>query len=623
MSDENMKSLEENSSEDVNDTETVGEAFTEENSAEEISADETVSEENTEDTISQEADENNTEETTEEEALENNAEETTEKEAPEISTQETASENTQEVKPEEEKVDEKLSKKELKKKAKEEKKSNPEKLLQKKYKRRKLKYGSAATAITVIVVAVVVLVNVVLSLLSDRITMSVDLTPDGTFEISQESIDYLETVNEPVEIVCMTDEVTFSTSNYVYFKQAYEVLKKYTIYSDNITLKFVDMTEDPTYTSRYSEMYKGDIDEYSIVISTDKRIKVLAIQDLYNIEMNYYTYSQEITSSKAEQELTSAIMYVTDPDPLNLVIWNSETGSQSYDNIYDLLVSNGYNVTEMNPLTEDIPEDTDIVCVDAPLNDYDEETVQKLYDFLDNDGNLGKTLIYIADVSQKDTSNINALLSEYGIEVGEGVVGDTNSANTFNSSNYVIGNYIDTEDNEYADNVSDTTLPVISYNSRPIYLLFDEKDYRMTKSLLKTNDTGFVLTDEMQTALENGESVDPETGSYNTMAAARKYIFDSDNNAVYSNILVVGSAEMLHSTFTGATYYNNGEYFISALNTLTGKTTGISIVAKDLTSTTFDMTEQTYNICFAVFVIVIPLIVVLIGIIVYLKRRNK
>ncbi|MGN1417089.1 MAG: hypothetical protein ACI4XF_09605, partial [Oscillospiraceae bacterium] len=70
-----------------------------------------------------------------------------------------------------------------------------EKAEKKKYSRRKLKYGGAATAVTLIVIAVVVLVNVVLSVLSDRMNMSIDITPDGTFEISQETIDYLATVD--------------------------------------------------------------------------------------------------------------------------------------------------------------------------------------------------------------------------------------------------------------------------------------------------------------------------------------------------------------------------------------------------------------------------------------------
>ena len=453
--------------------------------------------------------------------------------------------------------------------------------------------------------------------------MSVDITPNGTFEISQETIDYLATVNEPVEIVCMSDELEFSTSNYVYFKQAYEVLKKYTIYSDNISLKFVDMTKDPTYANKYSELYKGNISEYSIVVSTDKRIKVISIQDLYNVEMDYNTYSQKITSSKAEQELTSAIMYVTDPSPLNAVMFNSETGGSCYDNVYDMLVSNGYNVSEINPLVDEIPEDTDIIAICAPTNDYDEETVQKIYDFLDNGGQLGKNLIYVADYTQNSTTNIDSLLAEWGIKIGDGVVGDSNTSNTASSSQFVIGNYINTEeDNYYDDNVSDTSLPVLSYYSRPIELLFDQKDNRLTYPLVTTDDTAFVYTEDMQSEVENG-TFDPETGSYTTMAVARKYVFNSDNEAVYSSVLAVGSSYMLDSSITGATYYNNGDYFISALNTLTGKTSGISIVAKDLTSTTFDMDQATYNTCFIVFVILIPLAVLVIGIVVYVRRRHK
>lgn len=498
-----------------------------------------------------------------------------------------------------------------------------EKAEKKRIRRRKMKYGGAATAVTVVVIAVVVLVNVVLGVLSDRINMSVDITPNGTFEISQETIDYLATVNEPVEIVCMSDELEFSTSNYVYFKQAYEVLKKYTIYSDNISLKFVDMTKDPTYANKYSELYKGNISEYSIVVSTDKRIKVISIQDLYNVEMDYNTYSQKITSSKAEQELTSAIMYVTDPSPLNAVMFNSETGGSCYDNVYDMLVSNGYNVSEINPLVDDIPEDTDIIAICAPTNDYDEETVQKIYDFLDNGGQLGKNLIYVADYTQNSTTNIDSLLAEWGIKIGDGVVGDSNTSNTASSSQFVIGNYINTEeDNYYDDNVSDTSLPVLSYYSRPIELLFDQKDNRLTYPLVTTDDTAFVYTEDMQSAVENG-TFDPETGSYTTMAVARKYVFNSDNEAVYSSVLAVGSSYMLDSSITGATYYNNGDYFISALNTLTGKTSGISIVAKDLTSTTFDMDQATYNTCFIVFVIIIPLAVLVIGIVVYVRRRHK
>ncbi|MBP0955011.1 MAG: Gldg family protein [Oscillospiraceae bacterium] len=487
--------------------------------------------------------------------------------------------------------------------------------------RRKWKYGSVATAVTVVVVAIVVLFNVVVNLLSEKIDMSVDLTKNGTFEISQETMDYLATVNEPVEIVCMSDENTFKTSNYVYYKQAYEVLRKYTIYSDNVSLKFVDMVKNPTYADRYKSMYKGEIDAYSIVVSSSKRIRVIAIQDLYNTEMNYNTFSQQVVSSNAEQELTSAIMYVTDPDPLQAVVFNSETAGTSYDNVMALLNANGIDTTEIDPLSQEIPEDADIIVINAPLNDYDDSIIDSIYAFLDNGGRLGRNLIYIADYSQKSMKNMETLLSEWGIGIGDGVVGDMDTANLQTQNYYIVRDYI--KEGDYTLNVASFDLPVIDYQSRPLTLLFDNADTRSTVALLQTADTGFVFTEEMREAAERGENGDIDNGVQTTWALGRKYMFDENNQAHYSNVLVIGSSETLDESMTSTTYFNNGDYFISILNSMTGKNTGISLVAKDLTSETFDIDNSKVSTGFTVFVIVLPLVVLVIGAVVFIRRRTK
>ena len=54
--------------------------------------------------------------------------------------------------------------------------------------RKKLKYGSIATAITCVVVAVVILVNVLVNVLVEKYPLKLDLTEDAKFEISEESI---------------------------------------------------------------------------------------------------------------------------------------------------------------------------------------------------------------------------------------------------------------------------------------------------------------------------------------------------------------------------------------------------------------------------------------------------
>ena len=92
---------------------------------------------------------------------------------------------------------------------------------------KKLKYGTAAMAITIAVIVLVVLINVIIALVSDRVNMNLDLTPNKDFAITDETKDYLASLTENVEICTTVDETTFQTSDSKYIKQAYEVLKKY------------------------------------------------------------------------------------------------------------------------------------------------------------------------------------------------------------------------------------------------------------------------------------------------------------------------------------------------------------------------------------------------------------
>lgn len=492
----------------------------------------------------------------------------------------------------------------------------------KKINTKKLKYGSAATAITVIVIAVVVLLNIIINLVGERTDLTIDLTSTGAFEISQESIDYINSINEPVEIVTMSDEDTFSDSGNVYYKQAYEVLKKYALNSDMIDVKFVDMQADPTYANKYSEVYKGTISGNNIVVSSGSRIKVITVTDLFNTELNYQTFSYNIVSSKAEQVLTSAIMYVTDPSPKTAAIMETGDTDVSNDSISSLLEDDGFDVTTFDPNSEDFPYDADLMVINAPINDLSETVIDKLYNYLENDGNYQRNLIYLASYSQKSTANIDAFLAEWGIEVGSGVVGDNDTSNlATNTTYYAIRNFI--EENDYSTNVAQIDLPVISYFARPVNRLFDNRGSVTTTALLTTADTAFVLTDEMQELAQSGVEPEIVNGTYNTIALGSKSSFDSDNNKIVSNLLVYGSSAMLESSITGTSYYNNGDYFVSIVNSLTGKDSGITIVAKDLTAATFDTTVEKANTAFWVFVVILPAAVLITGIVIWLKRRHK
>ncbi|MDE6596021.1 MAG: GldG family protein, partial [Oscillospiraceae bacterium] len=432
---------------------------------------------------------------------------------------------------------------------------------------KKLKYGTVATVITVIVIVLVVLLNVIVSSLGERYDLKFDLTPNKNFEISQETVDYLAKLNENVEICTTVDELLFEKSENIYYRQAYEVLKKYAQNSSKIEVNFVDMTVNPTYVEKYKQYYSGSINDYSIVIfnKDSNRIRVISVSDLFNTEVDYYYYTQSIVSSKAEQVLTSALMYVTDPDPKTAVYLDITSQSTSGDNIINMLETNGFDVVSVDPLTEEIPMDADLMVINAPLNDFSEEFVEKLYEFMENGGNYGKNMIYTASINQNETPNIDAFIEEWGIKINYDIVGEMNAQNLVSqASPYEIKTYI--ESNDYSGGIPSETItnPVDVPFSRPMDILFAHFGNIDAMSLLNTSDTA-VTANEM-------------TGKqFSVIALARKYAF-VDNVQTYSNLVVFGSDYILDSSLTSRSYYNNGDYFISIINKISGKDNGIYIV---------------------------------------------
>ncbi len=491
--------------------------------------------------------------------------------------------------------------------------------------KKKLKYGTAAVVITAVVIAMVVLLNVVLSVLSESINMNFDITPDSDFEISEETKDYLASLTENVEICTTVDELVFKTSENRYYRQAYEVLKKYEFNSDKITVNFVDMTTNPTYVEKYKKYYDGTINDSSIIIFNEdtKRIKVLSTSDLFNTEVNYYYFQEQIVSSKAEQTLTSAIMYITDPEPKTAVYLNVMTQSVAGENIQSMLNSNGFDLLTVDPLIEEIPADADLIVLNAPINDLSPDVINKLYNFMENGGNYGKNMIYLASMEQNETPNIDAFLAEWGIAVKSGVVSDNNQQNLDpNYYGYGFASFI--EENDYTAGIAAENIeaPVVSYYARPIELLFDFSGNVSVISLLNTAETGIAITTEMQQEYaDTGVMPVIEEHAIPMIALSNKYTF-IENEQVLSNLVVFGSDQMLRSDITSATYYNNGDYFVSILNKISGKENGIYIVEKDLSGDTFPLTTSQF-IVLAVVMFVIPLAVLITGIVVWVRRRHK
>lgn len=533
------------------------------------------------------------------------------------------------------------------------------------FNKKKLKYGSVAVVITVVFIAVVVFVNLIAEILTDKKNLKLDLTAQKYYEVSQDTIDYIKDVKKDVVIDVMYQKENFEKSSYM--KMVLETLNKYQQNSDHIEVEFHDIVSEPDVINKYSDVYSGTIQQGSIVVACGDRVKVISsIDDLFTIDTSsyYQTGSSTITGYKGEQELTSAVMSVTDANPKKAAFITGYNGSSIYhsynsnavNSLYNLMNKNGYEISQIDILNDDLsPDDYDIVVLPAPVNDFTTDCISKLDDFLYNGGKLDRNMIYIADIFQYKTPNIDDFLEIWGIEVGDSVVYESNADKNQKvtiSTGSAEAPIVSSVDDDFTSGLSNTKLPIVAPVSRNINLLFDANVDRTTDSLLQTSDTAYLYplnmksvdeakaeaaeqeqaasdaensteaTEEETEATTKFDTETAEKATQNVMALAKKT--NTENNETHTNnLLVIGGMSLVDPNLTSSATYNNAEFIVNAINQICGKENGIIIAEKSLTQTTIDITAAQITTIRRIIEYVIPLIVIAAGIFVYVWRKNR
>lgn len=506
--------------------------------------------------------------------------------------------------------------------------------------RKKLKYGGIATAITCVVTAIVIVVNVLVSRLMEQYPLKLDLTENGMYEISQESIDYLAELGKDVNFTVLMSEANFQTSGTT-MKMVSELLDRYAQYSDKIHLSYVDPATNPDVVNTYQNGYSGTLQEGDIIVSDasdSTKMRVVNMNSLFSYDQQKlmaYRYGQgtledAITGFSGEQNLTAALLFVTDANPLRVAVLDQANGQALYNQNYhyyavsllaSTLAKNGYDVQSVDLYKDSLdPDEFDAAILPAPVNDLTATAIDNLSAFLYNDGEYNRNLIYIADFTQGDTPKLDELLSTWGIEVTRSLAleGDEKSAQQVTLA---LGNaavpLADIDSEDYAAGLANTSLPIVAPLCRPIHLLWESQTGGITASLLKTTDT--VYLGEMGKSTEEADKT--AAGSQTVMAMTTRAEM-IDNVKHQSSIMVLGGMMLLDANVMQDASYNNAQYFINAVNTMTGKGSGLIISEKQLTAQTLTMsTGEMRGAMIAVFAI--PAIVVCAGVIVILRRRNK
>ena len=522
---------------------------------------------------------------------------------------------------------------------------------------KKLKHGTMATALTCVFLAVLVLLNVVTTVLFERYPINIDLTKEKIYSMTEESEEYVKNVDRDVLVTIFADEDTFI--NYSsYNKQAVELLKNYCKMNHHISYRFMDIDSNPDVIKSYSDT----ISNFDIIFETSsevdgetvKRTRKLGMIDLLSFKDELISglsqqgisldmireeagndlkvlayYGTYVESSNAEQAFTSALMTVTDPDPVYVTFLtgrsevsdlNTRTSPFSY--FKTLLVANGYTVNEIYITKDEIPAETDIAVIPAPTVDYLPEEVQKVSDYLNNGNELGKQLIYVASYSQDKTPNLDEFLEEYGLSVGEGVVCETYGDNYINYPFCTLSTDLSSDFNQ---DVLNKDLVISSMYTRPVNTLYDQQGMITTQKYVKTSENAYTATLKYNESYQLVPSETLTNGQQCLFAIGSKAKFadDGSGETAYSNVLCFGSEYLLQSNILSAQQYGNSEYFFSIIAGITHKADGVFIKPKTLKGTAFDIDQSKKTVLMWTFCVIIPLAVLGTGLFVWLRRKNK
>lgn len=461
---------------------------------------------------------------------------------------------------------------------------------------RKFHSGAYVTLLSTIVVVIVLVVNMLVT----EMNLQIDLSTQNMYTLSKETKGMLKDLSDDITIYYM-----IQPGNETAIYQ--EIAEKYDSLSDKVTLENKDPILYPTFAAKYVEDEVAQ-NSFIVVNKATGRAKYIDGSEMLVQELNYETYQNETKGIDVEGKLTSAIQYVTTTDLPKLYVVEGHGEAVTGDSFQASMDKMNISVETMKTMSQSsIPEDCDILFINAPESDFSAEETTMIKDYLAAGGNAVITLDYMAE----GLDNFKSILDYYGIETVNGIVmeGDSNM-HLSNNPHFIVPNILS---HEITSQVKDNQIPVIMPISSGLRISDTKRNSLTIDPILSTSDSAYSKEGTNFTTYEKEEG-DIEGPFYLGLAVTDAY------NEVTSK-LVVYSTE---GTFDESTAtYGNSDILSGTIGFLSGDMDTLSIPTKSVTPELIQLTQQQAILWGAVVVIIVPVIILVTGVMVSLKRRKR
>lgn len=497
----------------------------------------------------------------------------------------------------------------------------------------KFKRGGMATLLTVVFIAIVVALNVVATALTDRFpSLDIDMTAQGLNTLSDQALEIAKGVEQETTIYLIGTEEAYENNQIgqsylsyygveLEYNQVASLARRLAETNPKISVEFVDPDSNPEFVSQYAE---DNLTTGKVLVKTEKRHRVLTVTDMFSIEQGerniYYSYDSEGNTaySMVDSALAGALEVVNMD---NVPIFAIATGHDELLNtsnmasFISMMEDQNFEVQEVDLLTQDLPEGTQVLMLPTPTTDYSTEELDKIRAYL-NDTTQENPLTVLTTTypTQGDMPNFDAFLEEWGVRVQEGVVAETDTNQMAIAD--VTAVLVDHDEEFLSDNTYDR---LVSYYSSPLELLFEANNSVSTYPLWTTSDSAYILTEENA----NTEDEDRATSSQTVATLSSKYVQVNGSSKTRS-LLVFGSSNVFLDSFM-SNAFSDASYVKDALLNLTGNSgSSVSVVTERVQTNEMDITatRSTMDFWGIVFIAGIPVVILAAGLVIFLKRRH-
>lgn len=431
-----------------------------------------------------------------------------------------------------------------------------------------------------------------------------DLTEGRIFSLSSESIEIINRIYKPVDILF------FYSERDPRLRHGKEMLREYERQSAYISVEFVDLMTNPSRGRAYNVRFPGT----TILLSGDNRVEVFGGE---------------------ETDFTNGILKVTREERRNIYFIDGHgeydiDSRESHDHFEgdhghshtmgggryivherhgmgrarNALETMNYNVDKLFLFREmKIPDDAELIIIAGPLQKYLPQEVELLKEYAAGGGNLFIML------NPWIEHGLDLLLEFFGVVAIDDMIVDPGNHFWNDKHAPAIGRYTD---HRITRNLPLTFFPGVRSLQKINPLPEDVRSIELFETTRRSRGETWVESDAPDVHYEKSRVTD---GPHTLMMISRREI-DEDSEAV---LAVIGDTDFASNSYFS--YLGNGNLFLNTVMWLMEEEQLIDIKPKEYDPPVVNLTNRQMQATFLSSTILLPFIIICIGIIMWLKRR--